>query len=87
MKVMKKEGMMMKMMMNGTTDKCIPYCIIFHSGTMDFKVRLIRLDLGLDSVCSAEDPCSTADFYLTVNAGTMPLNVNCAVVRIFSTMD
>lgn len=83
MKVKKKEGMMMKMMMNGTTDKCIPYCIIFHSVTMDFKVRLIQLD----SVCSAEDPCSTADLYLTVNAGTMPLNVNCAVVRIFSTMD
>lgn len=80
-----KEGMMMKMMMNGTTDKCIPYCIIFHSVTTE--VRLIQLDLGLDSVCSAEDPCSTTDFYLTMNAGTMPLNFNCAVVRIFSAMD
>lgn len=43
MKVKTKEVMMMKMTMSGTTYKCIPSCIIFHSVTMDSTVCLIQL--------------------------------------------
>ncbi|CAB1336487.1 unnamed protein product [Coregonus sp. 'balchen'] len=47
MKVKKKEGMMMKMMMNGKTDECIPYCA-FGLLLLEPQLLPVRLTVLVD---------------------------------------